>query len=76
MVPESHFDVAVIGAGIVGLTSAYYIKKNNPDVNIVAIDKAPTYAQGNTARSAAGFRDMFSSEVRPTIPAPITATSK
>ena len=63
MVPESHFDVAVIGAGIVGLTSAYYIKKNNPDVNIVVIDKAPTYAQGNTARSAAGFRDMFSSEM-------------
>ena len=63
MVPDSRFDVAVIGAGIVGLTSAYYIKKNNPDVNIVVIDKAPTYAQGNTARSAAGFRDMFSSEL-------------
>ncbi len=63
MVPEDHFDVAIIGAGIVGLTSAYHIKKNNPDVNIVVIDKAPTYAQGNTARSAAGFRDMFSSEM-------------
>lgn len=61
--PDSHFDVAIIGAGIVGLTSAYHIKKNNPDVDIVVIDKAPTYAQGNTARSAAGFRDMFSSNM-------------
>lgn len=63
MVPDGRFDVAVIGAGIVGLTSAYYIKKNNPDVNIVVVDRAPTYAQGNTARSAAGFRDMFSSDM-------------
>jgi glycine/D-amino acid oxidase-like deaminating enzyme len=63
MVPDNRYDVAIIGAGIVGLTSAYHIKKNNPDVNIVVIDKAPTYAQGNTARSAAGFRDMFSSDM-------------
>ena len=61
--PSGRFDVAIIGAGIVGLTSAYYLKKNNPDLNLVVIDKAPTYAQGNTARSAAGFRDMFSSDL-------------
>lgn len=59
--PSARFDVVVIGAGIVGLSSAYHIKKNNPDVNLLVIDKAPTYAQGNTARSAAGFRDMFTS---------------
>lgn len=63
MVPDSRFDVVIVGAGIIGLTSAYHIKKNNPDLNIAVIDKAPTYAQGNTARSAAGFRDMFSSEM-------------
>lgn len=61
--PEDHFDVVIIGAGIVGLTSAYYIKKNNPDVNILVVDKASTYAQGNTAKSAAAFRDMFSSDL-------------
>lgn len=61
--PNGRFDVAIIGAGIVGLTSAYYLKKNNPDLDLVVIDKAPTYAQGNTARSAAGFRDVFSSNL-------------
>lgn len=63
MVPERRFDVIIIGAGIVGLTSAYHIKKNNPDVSVAVLDRAPTYAQGNTARSAAGFRDMFSSDM-------------
>ncbi|MCL4332760.1 MAG: FAD-binding oxidoreductase, partial [Candidatus Thermoplasmatota archaeon] len=57
------YDVVVIGAGIVGLTSAYHIKKNNPDVAIAVVDRAPTYGQGNTAKSAAGFRDVFTSDV-------------
>lgn len=63
MVPEGRFDVVIIGAGIVGLTSAYHLKKNNPDLKVAVLDRAPTYAQGNTARSAAGFRDMFSSDL-------------
>lgn len=57
------YDVAVIGAGIVGLSSAYHIKRTNPDLKMVVIDKAGSYAQGNTARSAAGFRDLFSSDI-------------
>lgn len=61
--PLSKYDVIVIGAGIVGLTSAYHIKQENPDVRILVVDRAPTFAQGNTAKSAAGFRDLFSSSV-------------
>lgn len=61
--PDGRFDVAIIGAGIVGLSSAYYLKRENPDLNVVVIDRSPTYAQGNTARSAAGFRDMFASNL-------------
>lgn len=63
MVPGERFDVVIIGAGIVGLTSAYYLKKNNPDLSVAVVDRTPTYAQGNTAKSAAGFRDTFSSEL-------------
>lgn len=61
--PPQSYDIAVVGAGIVGLASAYHVKKDNPDLNIVVIDKAATFAQGNTAKSAAGFRDLFSSDV-------------
>ncbi len=56
-------DVVIVGAGIVGLTSAYYLKKNNPDLSILVVDRAATFAQGNTARSAAGFRNMFTAEI-------------
>lgn len=58
----SKYDVIVIGAGIVGLTSAYYIKKDNPDLDILVVDKYASYAQGNTSKAAAGFRDLFSSD--------------
>ena len=61
--PSKRFDVIIIGSGIVGLSSAYHIKNNNPDVRVAVVDMAPTFAQGNTGKSAAGFRDLFSSEV-------------
>lgn len=59
----NRFDVVIVGAGIVGLSSAYHIKKNNPDMDVLVIDRANTYAQGNTAKSAASIRDLFSEDV-------------
>lgn len=56
-------DVIIVGAGIVGLSSAYHLKKENPDLNVRIVDRAGTYAQGNTARSAAGFRNLFTAEI-------------
>ena len=38
------------------------MKLENPDLKILVVDRAPTFAQGNTAKSAAGFRDLFSSD--------------
>lgn len=57
------YDVIVVGAGIVGLSSAYYIKKYNPDLNLAVVERASTYGQGNTGKSAAGFRDVFTSDI-------------
>jgi glycine/D-amino acid oxidase-like deaminating enzyme len=56
------YDVIVVGSGILGLSSAYHLKNKNKDLNILVVDKYSTYAQGNTSRAAAGFRDLFSSE--------------
>lgn len=58
---QSSYDLMVIGAGIVGLASAFHIKKSNPDLSILIVDRNHTYAQGQTGRSAAAFRDLFSS---------------
>lgn len=56
------YDLLIVGAGISGLASAFHIKKDNPDLNICIVDKWGTYAQGNTAKSDAAFRDVFTSE--------------
>jgi glycine/D-amino acid oxidase-like deaminating enzyme len=60
--PES-VDVLVIGAGIVGLASAYHIKQRNPSLRVLLIEKAQAAGQGDTAKSAAGVRNIFSSEI-------------
>jgi FAD-dependent oxidoreductase domain-containing protein 1 len=57
------YDVVVVGSGIVGLSSAYHLKRLNRDLKIVVVDRYATYAQGNTAKATAGFRDLYSSEV-------------
>ena len=57
------YDIVVIGAGITGLASGYHLKKEKPDLNIAIIDKNRSFAQGNTAKSAAGYRDLFTSQI-------------
>ena len=55
-------DVLVIGAGVFGLSSAYHIKKNNPEKNVLVIDMYGGPGQGNTAKSEGAFRNVFRSE--------------
>ncbi len=58
--PEK-FDIIVVGAGILGVASAYYLQKNNPKKTILLVDRQPDAGQANTAMSAAAVRNMFSS---------------
>ncbi len=55
------YDIVIVGAGIVGVCSAYYLQKNNPDRRILLIDRLPAPGQANTAMSAAAVRNMFAS---------------
>jgi len=55
-------DILVIGAGILGLSSAYHLKSQNPNKRILVIDKLSGPGQGNTAKSAGGFRNLFTSK--------------
>ena len=55
------YDVVVVGAGIIGLSTAYHIKRENPDAQILVIDKLNAAGQANTAKSACAFRCLFSS---------------
>ena len=55
-------DVLVIGAGILGLSSAYHIKRTNPNLKIMLIDQFTGPAQGNTAKCAGGYRNMLTTD--------------
>lgn len=55
-------DILVIGTGILGLSSAYHLKKQNPEKKVVAIDMYKSPGQGNTAKSNACFRNVFTSQ--------------
>jgi len=52
----------VIGAGILGLSSAYHIKRSDPRKHVVVVDKNGGPGQGNTAKSEGAFRNVFVSE--------------
>lgn len=55
----AEYDAVVVGAGLLGLSTAYYIKKMNPTNRILVVDKMGAAGQGNTAKSAAMFRSFF-----------------
>lgn len=57
------YDVIVIGAGILGMATAYHMKLTHPDLEILVVDKNASAGAGNTAQSAAMYRDTFASEV-------------
>ncbi|MCE4628393.1 MAG: FAD-binding oxidoreductase, partial [Desulfurococcales archaeon] len=56
-------DYIVVGAGIVGLTTAYHLKRLDPNARILIVDKAPGPASGDTSKSAAAFRVFFTNRI-------------
>ncbi len=63
----AQYDIVVVGAGIMGMASAYHLQKNNPHKRILVIDRYGSPAQGNTGRSNAMFRNTFSSSDNQTL---------
>jgi len=55
-----HFDVIIVGGGVVGSATAYYLKKLGFKGSVAIIERDTTYAYSCTARSAGGLRQQFS----------------
>jgi glycine/D-amino acid oxidase-like deaminating enzyme len=55
----SDCDAVIIGAGIIGLSTAYHLKNMNPNLNVLVVDRLGAAGQGSTAKSAAAFRCLF-----------------
>ncbi|MBM4272857.1 MAG: FAD-binding oxidoreductase [Deltaproteobacteria bacterium] len=56
-------DAIIIGAGILGLATAYHILQGNCALNLLILERLKGPGRANTAKSAAAYRDMFSSPV-------------
>jgi FAD-dependent oxidoreductase domain-containing protein 1 len=55
-------DILVIGAGVLGLSTAYHLKERNPGKKVLVVDRFGGPGQGNSAKSEGGIRNMFTSE--------------
>ncbi|XP_060536227.1 FAD-dependent oxidoreductase domain-containing protein 1-like [Cylas formicarius] len=55
-------DIAIIGGGAIGSSIAYWLKEktNETALNIVVIEKDPTFCKSSTALSVGGLRQQFS----------------
>jgi len=61
------YDTVIVGAGIIGLSTAYHLKTRNPKLSILVVDKLGAAGQGSTAKSAAAFRCLFASRTNFTL---------
>jgi len=54
------YDVIIIGGGIMGSATAYYLMKTDNTLKVVVLERDPTYAQASTTLSMANVRIQFS----------------
>lgn len=53
-------DVAVIGGGVMGLSTAFHLLEREPGLKVTVVERDPTYERASTPRSAGGVRLQFS----------------
>jgi glycine/D-amino acid oxidase-like deaminating enzyme len=58
-VPEK-CDTVVVGGGIVGLATAYFLRLMAPSMNVVVLERDPSYEYCSTLRASGGCRVQFS----------------
>ena len=56
----SKADVVIVGGGIMGSATAYYLTKNDPNLTVVVVEKDPAYQYASTTLSMANVRIQFS----------------
>jgi glycine/D-amino acid oxidase-like deaminating enzyme len=56
-------DVAIVGAGIVGASVAYWLTRLAPACSVLLVERDPAFARASSALSASSIRQQFSSPV-------------
>jgi glycine/D-amino acid oxidase-like deaminating enzyme len=57
---KGHYDVIIIGGGIMGCSTAYNLVKCDKTLRVAVVERDPTYARASTALSMANVRIQFS----------------
>jgi len=57
-IKEHHYDIAIIGAGIVGIATAFYVKKLNPQTSVLLVDSDQPMAL-TSAQSGENYRNWW-----------------
>jgi len=53
-------DTLIVGGGVVGMSTAYFLKTLAPAMDVVVVEREPDYAHGSTLRASGGCRVQFS----------------
>ena len=61
MPTKDRYDVVVVGAGAMGLASAYHLIRNRPELSVLVVEARSGPGEGSMAASNAMVRDVFSS---------------
>lgn len=54
------YDVIIIGGGVIGCATAYFLAAGQFDGSVLVIERDPTYVNAPSARSTGGIRQQFS----------------
>ena len=56
-------DVVVIGGAVMGAAVAFWLTRMQPGLDVLVVERDPTFAHASTALAAAGIRQQFSNPV-------------
>jgi glycine/D-amino acid oxidase-like deaminating enzyme len=59
MVPKNSYDAIMVGGGVMGCATAYYLMKKDPQLKVAIVEKDPTYEFCSTVLSDANIRLQF-----------------
>jgi FAD-dependent oxidoreductase domain-containing protein 1 len=53
-------DVAIVGAGVAGAATAWWLRRIDPSLSVALIERDPQFLQASSQRSASSIRQQFS----------------
>ena len=59
MTDKNTYDVIMVGSGVMGCATAYYLLNNDPQIKVAIVEKDPTYEFNSSVLSDANIRLQF-----------------